>query len=137
MRLSSPFLRLALLLLLACCARPGAALAHGTRTLTWGGDSEGGAPYVFQDPQHPQRVIGFEVDIAKALGKLLHRHEVFVQNEWDGLIPALQRGDYDMAMNGIEITPDRAKVVRFSIPYYACAEQLSVRKTNTTICPMG
>ena len=124
---------LLLTLLLASFAWPGAALAHSTRTLTWGGDSEGGAPYVFQDPQHPQRVIGFEVDIAKALGKLLHRHEVFVQNEWDGLIPALQRGDYDIAMNGIEITPDRAKVVRFSIPYYACAEQLSVRKTNTTI----
>ena len=118
------------ILLVTANAAPASA---ATRTLTWGADSEGGAPYVFQDPQHPSRVIGFEVDIAAALGKLLHRRPVFAQNEWTGLIPGLMRGNYDIAMNGLGITAARQKVVAFSLPYYVCSEQLMVRKTTRGI----
>ena len=40
-----------------------AAPAAGEKVLRWGGDSEGGFPYMFPDPQDPKRLIGFEVDI--------------------------------------------------------------------------
>ncbi len=118
-------------LLLAAAPRP--AVAAPLKTLTWGGDAEGGAPYVFQDPNHPERLIGFEVDIARALAARLHCKQRFVQNEWDGLVLALKRGDFDIAMNGIEITKPREREVNFTIPYYATTEQISVRKSNTTI----
>ena len=88
-----------------------------TPELRWGGDSEGGAPYVFQDPRNPRITIGFEVDLAAALAKKLGRTPVFVQNQWDGLIPGLDRGNYDLALNGLEITDERKKVINFSIPY--------------------
>jgi polar amino acid transport system substrate-binding protein len=97
------------------------------REMRWGGDSEGGAPYVFQDPKDPRRTIGFEVDIAAALAARLNRTPVFVQNQWDGLIPALQRGNYDLALNGLEVTEDRKTQINFSIPYYVTTLQLSVR----------
>ncbi len=101
--------------------------------LRWGGDAEGGAPYLLPDPQDPRRIIGFEIDLMEALARRMGRRSVFVQNQWDGLIPGLQRGNYDLAVNGLEITSDREEQVAFSIPYYACGEQLSVRAGETSI----
>ncbi|HTP06300.1 MAG TPA: hypothetical protein VMM54_14230 [Nitrospirota bacterium] len=59
---------------------PSSSIAVGPSTLDtiktrdvllWGSDSEGGAPYVFPDPQHPSRLIGFELDIMEAIAKQL------------------------------------------------------------------
>ncbi len=101
--------------------------------IRWGGDAEGGAPYLLPDPSNPQRLTGFEVDLMAALGQRLGRDPVFVQNQWDGLIPGLLRGSYDLVVNGLEITDDRRQRVDFSIPYYACGEQLSVRVGESRI----
>ncbi len=101
--------------------------------LTWGGDAEGGAPYQFQDPKDPRRVIGFEVDIVDAIGRFLGRRTEFVQNQWEGLVPGLERGNYDIIVSGLEITPDRAEVINFTCPYYVTFEQLAVRKSDDAI----
>jgi His/Glu/Gln/Arg/opine family amino acid ABC transporter permease subunit len=127
----SPWLRFAALAGLVIAA--GATVVSAAEPLRWGADSEGGAPYVYPDPKDPSTIVGFEVDIAAALGRELGRAPVFVQNQWDGLIPGLLRGNYDMALNGLEITPDREQVIRFTIPYYATSEQLSVRKDESSI----
>jgi polar amino acid transport system substrate-binding protein len=111
--------------------------AEPAGVLRWAGDSEGGAPYVFRDPRDPNRTIGFEVDLMDAVARKLGRKAVFVQNQWDGLIPGLDRGDYDVAVNGIEITEDRAREVAFSIPYFYTYEQISVRKENQSIQSLG
>ncbi len=103
------------------------------KTLAWAGDAEGGAPYEFQDPRDPARLIGFEVDIAEAIGRILGRPMKFVQNQWDGLVPGLARGDYDMVISGLEITSDRAAVIRFSRPYYVTYEQLAVRAADRNL----
>jgi polar amino acid transport system substrate-binding protein len=95
--------------------------------LRWAADAEGGAPYIFKDPKDPNRYIGFEVDLAEALEKELGRRIEFVQYEFKSLVPGLQRGDFDFAMNGLEVTPDRAKAIRFSRPYYVYALQLVAR----------
>lgn len=101
--------------------------------LLWGADAEGGAPYVFPDPENPSKLIGFEVDLANAIARQLGVRAVESQNAWDSLIPALERGDFDFAMNGIEITQERKKRVLFSAPYYVYTEQLVVRRDNTDI----
>lgn len=101
--------------------------------LLWGSDAEGGAPYVFPDPENPERLIGFEVDLAAAIARELGVAARQVQNQWDSLVPALDRGDFDMAMNGIEITPGRSQSVLFSTPYYVYTEQLVVRADERTI----
>jgi len=120
-----------LLLLSGLCATSTAA--QDKRPLRWGGDSEGGAPYQFQDPGDPRAVVGFEVDIVRAIGRMLDRPTEFVQNQWDGLIPGLQSGNYDMVVSGLEITPDRSQVVSFSRPYYVTYEQLAVRDGTNDI----
>ncbi len=101
--------------------------------LLWGSDAEGGAPYAFPDPKDPSRLIGFEVDLAEAIARELGVKARQSQNAWDSLIPALKRGDFDMVMNGIEITPQRQAEVLFSLPYYIYTEQLVVRKEETKI----
>lgn len=101
--------------------------------LLWGSDAEGGAPYAFPDPKNPSNLLGFEVDIAQAIAGELGVEAIQTQNAWDSLIPALQRGDFDFAMNGIEITPQRSEKVLFSFPYYVYTEQLVVRSGDILI----
>lgn len=103
------------------------------KVLRWAADAKSGAPYVFVDPNDPKKMTGFEKDIIERLAEKMGRKLVFVQNEWDSLVPGLDRGDYDIAANGIEITPEREEQVLFSIPYYATFEQIIVRATDNRI----
>ncbi len=104
------------------------AFVHAHGELRWGADSQGGAPYVFQDPMDPNHLVGFEVDLADALGKKLGVRARPVQGQWDGLLDLLARGDFDMAMNGLEVAEEKRRVAELSRPYYATAEHLTVRR---------
>lgn len=98
--------------------------------LRWGADAEGGAPYIFRDPSNAQNYLGYEVELADALGKKLGRRMQFVQNEFKELGNGLNRGDYALALNGIEATKDRAAQFRLTRPYYVYQQQLVVRKDD-------
>lgn len=104
-----------------------AATADALPPLRWAADAEGGAPYIFKDPADPNRNIGFEVDLARLLSQELGRPIDFVQYDYVSLVPGLLRGDFDLAMNGLEVTPDRRAKVRFSRPYYQYSLQLVAR----------
>ena len=128
---------LVLLALLCGCTRPDAedrlAAMRARGTLRWGGDMQGGEPYVFQDPGSPSGLRGFEVEIAGALARRLGLVAEFVQNDWQTLIPSLERGDFDVALNGIEVTPQRRARVAFTRPYYAFTETLVVRRDDGAV----
>jgi len=96
--------------------------------LTWGSDIEGGAPYIFGDPDDADRELGFEVDLAEALAKRLGVEARRVQSGWSNLVPSLERGDFDIILNGLEDTPIRRERLRLSRPYYVYGETLSVRE---------
>ena len=74
--------------------------------LLWGADDEGGAPYVYPNPDKPEQLIGFEYELADALAAKLGVKAKIVQNQWDQLVPALDRGNFDIILNGLEITAD-------------------------------
>jgi polar amino acid transport system substrate-binding protein len=111
--------------------------AISEKALRWAADAEGNAPYIFQDPANPSKLKGFEVDIARELAKEMGLTPKFIQNQWDGLIPGLSRNDYDIVLNGIEITDDRKNEVLFSVPYYYTAEQLIVRSDDQEITSLS
>lgn len=95
--------------------------------LRWGADAEGGAPFVFVDPAAPARGDqGFEVELAAALGRHFGVRMRRVQAPYENLVPALDRGDFDLVLNGFEPTAARRAQVRFSRPYYVFQLQLSV-----------
>ena len=110
-----------------------ASSAEAKSKLRWGADVESGAPYSYKSPDDNDKVIGFEAEIASIIADDLGMELEFVQNSWDGLIEGLIRGDYDVVINGVEITEARAQVVHFSQPYYYTSEALSVRKSNQDI----
>jgi polar amino acid transport system substrate-binding protein len=99
--------------------------AHGE--LGWGGDLQGGEPYVYESPSQPGKIIGFEVDIAEALARELGVRAKFQQNDWSNLIPSLERGDFDIILNGLEDTPARRSRLRLTRPYFVYGETLAVR----------
>jgi polar amino acid transport system substrate-binding protein len=98
--------------------------------LRWGGDAEGGAPFVEADPQNPAHVIGFDVEIAALIAKSLGRTPEFVQITFTELDQAVRRGDFDIGLSGIEDTPSRRASVAASIPYYEFHEVLTVREAD-------
>ncbi len=108
------------------------AMASNTE-LRWAADAESGAPFVFRDPANPEKLIGFEVEIIEAMAKRLGKQPVFVQNNWEGLIEGLRRDDYDLVINGIEITEERNRTVHFSKPYYVTSQVLTIRVSETGI----
>ncbi|HEX3988986.1 MAG TPA: transporter substrate-binding domain-containing protein, partial [Verrucomicrobiae bacterium] len=92
--------------------------------LRWGADAEGGGPYIYPDPQKPEQLTGFEFDLANALAAKLGVKAKMVQNQWDQLIPALQRGNFDIILNGLEITAENRQRIAMSQPYYVYAQQI-------------
>jgi polar amino acid transport system permease protein/polar amino acid transport system substrate-binding protein len=120
------------LVLAVALAFPGSndgalASVRAKGVLRYGGDTEGGAPYCLQDPAEPSRVVGFEVEIADAIGRALGVKAQFVQCDWKNLVPTLERGEIDLALNGLESDAELARRVRMTRPYYVFAETIAVR----------
>lgn len=111
----------------------GVRAAQAQQVLRWGADPSGGAPYIFNDPAHPDRYIGYEKDIVDALAAAMGRKPEFVPTDWETIVSTLQRGSFDVIVNGLEPTADRAKQIQFSKPYYIFQLALTVRKDEQQI----
>jgi len=118
---------LVLLSLVPAIARADWAAVRASGELGWGADLQGGEPYVYESPTQPGVIVGFEVEIAEALARELGLRAKFHQNDWSNLIPSLERGDFDLALNGLEDTPSRRARLRLSRPYFVYGETLAVR----------
>jgi polar amino acid transport system substrate-binding protein len=106
------------------------AAAQPMPELRWGGDSEGGAPFVEADPQDPARLIGFDVEVAGLLAGELGRAPRFVQVAFTSLDASAARGDFDIGLSGIEDSPARRARLAVTIPYYEFREILTVREAD-------
>ena len=73
-------------------------------------------------------LIGFEIDLAKEFAKDQGLEIEFVPTAWDGIIPALLAGKFDVIIGGMTITEARQKTVDFSIPYAQGGVQLAAHK---------
>lgn len=128
-------LPLCILLILVCAlaaAHPAEAdqLADISRrgTLRWGGDQEGGGPYIYPRSDNPSQVTGFEVELADRLAEHLKVKSEFVQGEWSMMPDMLHTEKVDVIINGYELTPQRLNLMDASIPYYIYQLQLLARK---------
>ncbi|MES0827998.1 transporter substrate-binding domain-containing protein [Ruegeria sp. SCP11] len=96
-----------------------AALMSGTaiaETLRIGVE---GAYAPFSMKEADGTLSGFDIDMAYALCDALERECVLVEQEWDGMIPALIANKYDAIVASMSITEDRKKKVDFTEKYYA------------------
>lgn len=85
-------------------------------------------PYNFFDSD--RNLVGFDVDIAKALCVKMNAECTFVSQDWDGIIPALQAGKFDAIVASMSITPERDKVVDFTNKYYNTPPAIAVPKDS-------
>jgi polar amino acid transport system substrate-binding protein len=106
------------------------ALQPADGVLRWGGDAEGGSPFVEADPSDPARLSGFDVEIAELIAGELERRPVFVQVLFMSLDQSARRGDFDIGLSGIEDTPARRASLAVTVPYYQFREVLTVRAAD-------
>lgn len=71
---------------------------------------------------------GWDYDAVNEICTRLHCAPVYTEAAWDGMIQAVSDGQFDVAADGITITPDRAEVVDFSQGYINIQQRLLVRK---------
>ena len=72
----------------------------------------------------------YDVQIAKIIGKHLHRPVVVEKTEWDGLLPALTSGKIDLIIAGMSPTPQRRKAINFSAPYRQSTFVVIMNRSN-------
>lgn len=90
------------------------------------GMEPGFLPFEMQTPQGEW--VGFDVEMIKAFAAKLGVKPEFIATKWDGIIPGLMAGKYDVITSGMTITPERAKAVLFSDPYYVAGLRVLLSK---------
>jgi lysine-arginine-ornithine-binding protein len=63
------------------------------------------------------KLVGFEIDLANALCERIKAKCEIIQQDWDGMIPALENKRFDAIMAGMSVTEERLKKIAFSKPY--------------------
>lgn len=73
------------------------------------------APWTYHDEN--DELVGYDVEVGKAIADKLGVTATFVEGEWDGLLAGLDAGRYDIMVNGVGVTPERQEKYDFSTPY--------------------
>lgn len=120
-----PLIAHALLALCAVLATAGAqAQAPDWKKIRIG--VEGAYP-PFSEVGADGKLKGFEIDLANALCAEMKAECTLVQQDFDGLIPALQSRKIDAIIASMSITDERKKVIAFSTPYYSVPARFTAK----------
>lgn len=76
-------------------------------------------------------LIGFELDVGRKLAEDMEVDAEFIPTAWDGIIPALIAGKFDVIISGMSVTPSRNLTVNFSEPYAYSGQTVLANKTMT------
>ncbi len=123
--------RVLLLVLLAmawtACAGDGARFGELGRPTLRVGVSPTYPPVIFE---FEGEIVGIEADLARLVGDALGRRIVFERYPFPELLGALERGEIDVVMSGLSVTPERAEQVRFTLPYMRVGQLALIRSSD-------
>jgi octopine/nopaline transport system substrate-binding protein len=83
------------------------------------------------------KIVGFEVDLADDLCKRVGVECKIIAQDWDGMIPGLKAGKFDVIMDGMSITDERKKEIDFSKPYAAPPAAFMAAKDSDVAKALG
>ena len=105
-----------------------AAKARGTLIVALEG---AWSPWCYHDDT--DTLVGYDVEVSRAIAQYMGLEPAYVEGEWDGLFAGLEAGRYDIVCNGVEVTEERAKSYDFSEPYAYIHTALAVRADDDSI----
>ena len=105
-------------------AAGGSAPAAPARVLVVGTDA---AYAPFESQNEKGEIVGFDIDIVKAVAQKAGLEVKFVNTPWEGIFNALKQGDRDLLVSSITITAERRQTMDFSAPYFDAHQLIAVR----------
>ncbi|MGQ9554032.1 MAG: ABC transporter substrate-binding protein [Anaerolineae bacterium] len=81
----------------------------------------------FENKDEAGNIVGFDIDLMKAIGEVAGFTPEFIDTPFDGIFVALQSGQFDAVISATTITEERAQIVDFSDPYFDAGLALVVR----------
>ncbi|MCL2106388.1 MAG: transporter substrate-binding domain-containing protein [Oscillospiraceae bacterium] len=100
------------------------ALPEGFQTIAAGVLTVGtniGYPPMEYLAEDSKTFIGFDIDVANALGEVLGLEVKIVDTAWEGIFMALEKGEYDCIISSVSITPERQEKYILTEPYVSNA----------------
>lgn len=107
--------------LIAACSDTGASSSNNDSLVI--GIDDAFPPMGFRDENN--EIVGFDIDLAKAVSKKMGVEFVFQPIDWSTKEAELESGRIDLIWNGYTITPEREKKVLFTEPYLANAQVIT------------
>ena len=89
-------------------------------------------PFEYVDEETGE-FIGFDMDLIREVGRRLGMQVEIINTAWEGILPGLLAGHYDVVISAMTITDERAQVVDFSDPYFATGQVIVVRADDTSV----
>ncbi len=83
------------------------------------------APFESQDERG--EIVGFDIDVVKAIAARAGIEVRFVNTPWEGIFNELQQGGRDLLVSAITVTDERRQTMDFSDPYFDAAQLIAVR----------
>jgi len=115
-----PILTMLSFLLCGCDESQDTSKSHTKEASLTMGTSADNPPFEsYRTGEGETQIIGFDIDVAKAIGEALGVEVKIKEMDFSTLIPALQAGRVDFVMAGMTITPERKKNVDFTHSYIA------------------
>ncbi|MCR5230688.1 MAG: transporter substrate-binding domain-containing protein [Solobacterium sp.] len=88
-------------------------------------------PWSYHDES--DTLVGYDVEVGKAIAEKLGVEAEFIEGPWDGLFAGIDSGRYDIIINGVGVTEERQKSYSFSDPYAYDSSVLIVLEGNEDV----
>ena len=105
-------------------AAPASAPAAPARVYVVGTDA---AYAPFESQNEKGEIVGFDIDVVKAVAAKAGIEVKFVNTPWEGIFNALGQGDRDMVVSAVTITDERKQTMDFSTPYFDAVQLIAVK----------
>ena len=111
----------------AGASAPAAAPAPAAKVYVVGTDA---AYAPFESQNEKGEIVGFDIDVVKAVAKNAGIEVKFLNTPWEGIFNSVAQGDRDFLVSAITITPERKQTLDFSEPYFDAQQLIAVRSDS-------